>query len=208
MASPSADPFLRATAVFDHDHPRVAALARELGGGDAEAVARRMFEWVRDRIPHTGDAGHDAVTCAASEVLATGTGFCYAKSHLLVALLRGAGVRAGVCYQRLSIGEGRFLLHGLAAVELPTYGWYRADPRGNGFGIDAQFTPPREQLAHETRMPGEWDSRLVFPDPLPAVEGALRRCRGVRELSSAWPDLELPPRGGTGDGTRTAPATA
>ena len=44
-------------------------------------------------------------------------------------------------------------------------------------------------------MPGEWDSRLVFPDPLPVVEAALRRLRRVRELSSAWPDLEEPPQG-------------
>ena len=189
------DAYLRPTEIFDYTQPRVGALARELGAGAPEAAARRMFEWVRDRIPHTGDAGHDTVTCAASEVLEAGTGFCYAKSHLLVALLRGAGFRAGVCYQRLSIGEARFLLHGLAAVDLPSHGWYRIDPRGNGYGVDAQFMPPREQLAHEPRMHGEWDSRLVFPDPLPVVETALRRCRGVRELSSAWPDLKRPPRG-------------
>lgn len=191
----SADPFLRPTDVFDFTRPRVAALARELRGGPPESAARRMFEWVRDRIPHTGDAGHDAVTCVASEVLEVGTGFCYAKGHLLVALLRAAGLRAGVCYQRLSIGESRFVLHGLTGVELPGHGWYRIDPRGNGFGIDAQFTPPQEQLAHEPHMPGEWDSRLVFPDPLPVVENALRRWRRVSELSKAWPDLDEPPRG-------------
>ncbi|WP_338430147.1 transglutaminase domain-containing protein [Synechococcus elongatus] len=30
------------------------------------------------------------------------TGYCYAKSHLLVALLRACSIPAGFCYQRLS----------------------------------------------------------------------------------------------------------
>jgi Transglutaminase-like superfamily len=77
------DPFLRRTDVLDFDHPRVAALARELSAADSTSTARRMFEWVRDHIAHTGDAGRDEVTCTASQVLETGTGFCYAKSHLL-----------------------------------------------------------------------------------------------------------------------------
>ncbi len=190
------DPYLRRTDVLDFDHPRIAALARELAGAGATATARRMFEWVRDRIAHTGDAGRDEVTCTASQVLETGTGFCYAKSHLLVALLRAAGVRAGLCYQRLSIGEDVFLLHGIVAVELPEHGWYRIDPRGNGLGIDAQFTPPEERLAHAAGLPGEWDSREVFADPLPVVERALRRWRQVAELAKAWPDMALPPRAG------------
>jgi transglutaminase-like putative cysteine protease len=80
------------------------------------------------------------------------------------------------------------------AVELPRHGWYRVDPRGNGPRIDAQFAPPEERLAHATGLPGEWDSREVFADPLPIVERALRRWRSVAQLAKAWPDLAEPPR--------------
>jgi len=35
------------------------------------------------------------VTCKASDVLIYGTGYCYAKSHLLAALLRANAIPAG-----------------------------------------------------------------------------------------------------------------
>nr|WP_269749949.1 transglutaminase family protein [Polyangium fumosum] len=81
------------------------------------------------------------LTCTASEVLRHRTGFCYAKSHLLAALLRANGLPAGFCYQRLAHGSG-YCLHGFNAVELPGIGWYRIDARGNKPGIDAAFDPP------------------------------------------------------------------
>ncbi len=118
----SADPFLRATDVIDWTAPEIQALARELAAGAADPleIARACFEWVRDRIGHCVDYDRDEVTCNASEVLQVGTGFCYAKSHLLVALLRANGLRAGFCYQRLVVNDptGPFVLHGLAAVDL------------------------------------------------------------------------------------------
>ncbi|MGH7340562.1 MAG: transglutaminase-like domain-containing protein, partial [Candidatus Rokuibacteriota bacterium] len=100
------DPFGRATAVVDWRHPAVTSLARALARGRGPlAVVRACFEWVRDRIPHTVDHGLEPVTCAASEVLREGTGFCYAKSHLLAALLRANRVPTGFVYQRLAMGE-------------------------------------------------------------------------------------------------------
>jgi len=89
------------------------------------------------------------ITCKASDVLAYGTGYFYAKSHLLAALLRANSIPAGLCYQRLSIFENGppYSLHGLNAIYLKNIGWYRADARGNKEGVDAQFTPPREKLA-------------------------------------------------------------
>ena len=87
----------------------------------------------RDEIQHCMDFRRLEVTCRASEVLEAGTGFCYAKSHLLAALLRANSIPAGFCYQRLSI-DGvwpPFSLHGFNAVWLPDFGWYRIDARGN-----------------------------------------------------------------------------
>lgn len=66
----------------------------------------KYIDFVRDQIRHSADYRPNPVTCKASEVLRHGTGYCYAKSHLLAALLRANGVPAGLCYQRLSVGDG------------------------------------------------------------------------------------------------------
>ncbi len=75
---------------------------------------------VRDNVSHTRDASREEVTCAASEVLAAGTGICYAKSHLLAALLRAVGIPAGFCYQvyhePLHVSDSKIALHGLVGV--------------------------------------------------------------------------------------------
>lgn len=115
--------YLRRTEVMDYDHPEVGNLARALADGvsDPTAVAKRSFEWVRDEIRHSGDFRVNQPTCAASEVLRHGAGWCFAKSHLLAALLRANGIPAGLCYQRLMMDseKNRFMLHGLNAVLLP-----------------------------------------------------------------------------------------
>jgi transglutaminase-like putative cysteine protease len=187
----SAD-FLASTDVVDWYHADVRTLAWYLAGGESDLVevARRCFEWVRGEIRHSVDAGDTTVTCAASDVLAQRTGFCYAKSHLLAALLRANGIPTGFCYQRLSIdGEGPpFCLHGLNAALLPHDGWYRIDARGNKSDIDAQFTPPHEQLAFSIQCPGEMMLPDVFAEPLPVVVGSLRRYATVAEVSENLPD--------------------
>jgi transglutaminase-like putative cysteine protease len=171
----------------------VLARARALGAGlaDPAVVARRCFEWVRDEIKHTSDHGLTAVTCSASEVLREGSGFCYAKSHLLAALLRANGLPAGLCYQRLTLDEAgtAWCLHGLNAVRLPGIGWYRLDPRGNRTGIDAQFVPPTERLAFAIARPGEADLPEIWADPLPLVVDALRTHATADALSAHLPDL-------------------
>jgi transglutaminase-like putative cysteine protease len=190
------DPFLRSTSVIDWEHPVVLARAKALADGavDPAAVARRCFDWVRDAIRHTTDHGLTAVTCTASEVLVEGSGFCYAKSHLLAALLRANGLAAGLCYQRLALDEDgrRFCLHGLNAVQLPGLGWYRIDARGNRAGIEAQFDPPVERLAFEPRLPGEADVPGVLADPLPVVVAALRSHADAAILAEQLPDLPTP----------------
>jgi transglutaminase-like putative cysteine protease len=170
--------FLRATEVIDWRHPSVRAKAEELGHGtrDVWEIAQRCFEWVRDNIQHSSDFKRNPVTCNASDVLREGTGYCYAKSHLLGALLRANGIPAGFCYQRLSIDETGppYSLHGLNAVHLPELGWYRIDPRGNKEGVDAQFAPPVERLAFRIVFPEEQLFPQILAEPLPVVVNALR----------------------------------
>jgi len=138
--------YLKSTEIIDCSNPSIIKLAGKLSAGATsdEVFAKKTFEWVRDNIKHSYDFRLNPVTCKASDVLLHKTGYCYAKSHLLAALLRANGIPAGLCYQRLSIdGQGSpYSLHGLNAVHLKDFGWYRIDARGNKPGVDAQFCPP------------------------------------------------------------------
>lgn len=184
--------FLASTDVVDWYHADVRTMAWYLAGGetDAVAIARRCFEWVRDEIRHSVDAGDTVVTCSASEVLLQRTGFCYAKSHLLAALLRANGLPAGFGYQRLSLdGVGPpFCLHGFNAVLLPVHGWYRIDARGNKAGIDARFSPGIERLAFPIQVSGETTFSEIHVEPLPEVVKVLRRQSTVADVCRHLPD--------------------
>jgi transglutaminase-like putative cysteine protease len=196
--------FLKSTDIINWTHPAVSAKAKELAQGctDKQKIARRCFEWVRDAIQHSHDFRRNPVTCTASEVLTAGTGYCYAKSHLLAALLRANGIPAGLCYQRLSIDDAGppYSLHGLNAVHLPEFGWYRLDSRGNKPGVDAQFTPPVERLAFQLNFPEERSFPEILPGPLPVVVTALRTHSTWDELYKHLPDWDQPSISDRGNG--------
>jgi transglutaminase-like putative cysteine protease len=178
-AGPTTD-YLGADAVINWHHPAVATLGRQLRDRhpDDADFARAAFEWVRDRIAHNADAGDPRVTCAASQVLGAGVGLCYAKSHLLVALLRGQGIPAGLCYQRLR-GDQGWVVHGLVALYLDG-AWHRQDPRGNRSDIDAQFCLTGERLAWPAdTAAGEYDYPRLYASPAPEVLDTLARADNV-----------------------------
>lgn len=184
--------YLEATDVIDWQHPAVLERANALAGGTPAETAKRCFEWVRDEIRHSYDYQMNPVTCAASDVLLNRTGYCYAKSHLLAALLRANGIPAGFCYQRLRVDENedRYSLHGLNAVYLPDLGWYRIDARGNKPGVDAQFTPPVERLAFSLDFEGDTLFPAILPAPLPEVVQALRAYDSWDDVWRNLPDVE------------------
>ncbi|MFZ6770216.1 transglutaminase-like domain-containing protein [Undibacterium sp. Di26W] len=185
--------FLASTTYIDWQHPAVLRQAQLLaaeGSQDAEEIARRCFHFVRDQIRHSWDYRQNPVTCKASEVLEHGTGYCYAKSHLLAALLRANQIPAGLCYQRLAITEEPpYCLHGLNAVYLPKHGWYRVDARGNKPGVDAAFCPPTEQLAFAIARDGEKDFDPIWDAPHPAVLKALTSYATVEQVIENLPDI-------------------
>jgi transglutaminase-like putative cysteine protease len=187
--------YLSASTYIDFDTHDVRAVARRLAEGRASEaeVARACFEFVRDEIRHSVDFKLNPVTCKASDVLRHGTGYCYAKSHLLAALLRANGIPAGLCYQRLSVGtEGApYCLHGLNAVYLKDTGWYRIDARGNKSGIDARFDPPRERLAFPVREREERMLPEIWAEPLPVVVETLARYDTWDQVLDNLPDVEL-----------------
>lgn len=186
------DSYLAESEFIDWQHPAVLAKARELAvkaDGPTE-IAHQCFLFVRDKIRHSVDYQLNPVTCRASDVLAHGTGYCYAKSHLLAALLRANGIPAGLCYQRLTLGVSGppYCLHGLNAVWLPEYGWYRIDARGNKPGVDAQFSPPVERLAFTLQDSNEADLPGILIEPLPEVIQVLTSCTTVEEVYKNLPD--------------------
>jgi transglutaminase-like putative cysteine protease len=177
--------YLAASIYIDWQNPALMALAASLAQGQSTelGVAKACFEYVRDEIQHSWDFRHTRVTVKASDVLRYGTGFCYAKSHLLAALLRANAIPAGLCYQRLTItDQPPFCTHGLNAVYLNGLGWYRVDARGNKNGVNARFTPPVECLAFALVQPGEMDIAGIFAEPHPAIIALLESCDSVQTV--------------------------
>lgn len=185
--------YLAPCAIIDFEHPDIQAKAAALRAahGTGRALARASFEFVRDEITHSWDARKGPVTLKASEVLAAGYGYCYAKSHLLAALLRANGIATGLCYQRLSIGErgAPYCLHGLNAIQLPGLGWYRVDARGNKPGVTAAFDPPHERLAFTLQDGFETDFPEIHAQPLSVIVDALRAAPDIFWLHDHLPDL-------------------
>lgn len=173
--------YLASDPIVQSDHCDVVALGQELRArhaGDAE-FAEAAYTWVRDNIAHSYDAHDHRATLTASQVLTAGVGLCYAKSHLLAALLRSQGIPAGLCYQRLGDPDEGHVLHGLVAVHLDG-AWHRQDPRGNKTGIDAQFSLGAEQLAYvidETK--GERDYPRVY---VSAADEIVRALHGADDI--------------------------
>ncbi|MGJ8687044.1 MAG: transglutaminase-like domain-containing protein [Spongiibacteraceae bacterium] len=189
--------YLAASEHIDWQHPAVFSQAQQLASGldNPEDISRRCFEFVRDDILHSWDHKLNPVTCKASEVLFHRTGYCYAKSHLLAALLRANGIPAGLCYQRLTIANDSppFCLHGLNAIFLDAYGWYRLDARGNKLGVAAEFCPPLEELAYPIITEGEADLPDIWAEPMPAITQLLTTATSYQEVADNLPDIELNP---------------
>ena len=212
LDNPSPAKYLGSCATIDVDHPSIQSMAKKLAIQASEGISsnsakfdhefdiiRTCFEFVRDEIQHSWDYQTDnpeaPATCRASEVLQHKTGFCYAKSHLLAALLRANNIPAGLCYQRLTIaddGSGPpYCLHGLNAVYLKELGqWYRLDPRGLKPGIQqAMFSPPQEALAFSLQTEGEVDFPEIWVEPMPAIVESLRNAKIWKEAADNLPDL-------------------
>ncbi|MGG6239513.1 transglutaminase-like domain-containing protein [Nodosilinea sp. AN01ver1] len=202
LESPQINDYLKPSAVVNADHPAIAAQAQALVEGTASTVAqaRILYEWVRDAIAHTCDIQAVPVTCTASEVLHSGHGFCFAKAHLLAALLRSCGIPTGFCYQRLVFDDADptlHTLHGLNAVYLKELDrWMRLDARGNKPGVQAEFGwsgpepdfADREQLAFPIRPHlGEIDYPIIFSQPHAAVVTALQTHPTAADLIAHLP---------------------
>jgi transglutaminase-like putative cysteine protease len=187
--------YLDCSEYIDWTHPIVFAKAKELAESAVsdESVAKRCYEFVRDSILHSWDYQKNPVTCKASDVLIHSTGYCYAKSHLLAALLRANSIPAALCYQRLSVETGGppYCLHGLNTIFLKEHGWYRIDARGNKPGVAAEFNPPEESLAFPIIETGERDFPEIWAEPLPLIVKILTSMPSIEQVYKNLPDIEV-----------------
>lgn len=184
--------YLAATAILDWQGTEVESKSNQLTKycrTDFEK-AEVLFRWVRDEIPHSKDIESTLVTCTATEVLAAGTGICFAKSHLLAAMLRAQGIPAGFCYQVLAHDPpyNGMTLHGLNAVYLGAeHQWFRIDCRGNTGSCKAEFAQNPERLAFTMNSErGEFIYPEIFANPVEVVVKALQN---HTDLETLWYNL-------------------
>lgn len=187
--------YLKCDEVIDFDNTDVSKLADQLySESESETKFLKMaYEYFSDMISHSADISADTVTCSASEVLKAGHGICFAKSHLLVAILRSKSVPAGFCYQKLVLDDETapvLIYHGLNGVYLREYEkWIRLDARGNKPGVNAQFSIDSEMLAFPIRPEkGEVDVPVIYADPDTEIVKTLQSY-GLR--SELWDNLPM-----------------
>ncbi|MDE6732247.1 MAG: transglutaminase-like domain-containing protein [Oscillospiraceae bacterium] len=187
------DDYLKNDDVIDYKNEAIIELADALfQKADNEFYFIKItYEFVRDNISHSADINENIITCAASEVLKAGHGICFAKSHLLAALLRCKDVPAGFCYQKLILDDETapvLIYHGLNGVYIKDHKkWIRLDARGNKPGVNAEFSIETEQLAFPIRPNlGEVDDFTVYPNPDIKV---LEILRSSKTRTGLWNNL-------------------
>lgn len=185
--------YIKEDNVIDYSNEIITQLADTLfWKADSEIeYIKAAYEYVRDNISHSADINEDIITCTASEVLRAGHGICFAKSHLLAALLRYKSIPTGFCYQKLILDDETapvLIYHGINGVYIKGYKkWIRLDARGNKEGVNAQFSIDKEQLAFPVRPEkGEKDCFTVYPSPDLKILEKLRENKTRTEL---WSDL-------------------
>lgn len=186
--------YLENTLVIDFDNINIKRLANTLKEGTKSKLelTQKVYEYVRDNISHSADINGKVVTCKASDVLVEKEGICFAKAHLLAALLRYLGIPTGFCYQKLILNDKTkpwLVLHGLNAIYIEELNrWVRVDPRGNKKGVKAQFSIKEEKLAFPVRFElGEVDLPIIFTEPDSNVIKALNSYSTVEELFNNLP---------------------
>lgn len=178
LQSNNLNDYLKHTQIIDYDNPELAALAQSLRRHSASKLElmHMTYEYVRDQVAHSADIEAKTVTCRASDVFKAKEGLCYAKSHLLAALLRYNGIPCGFCYQLLQSDQKiGLVLHGLNGVYLEEMQkWIRLDARGNKKNINAQFSTENEHLAYHVRAEkDEQDIPIIFSTPDPNIVNTL-----------------------------------
>jgi transglutaminase-like putative cysteine protease len=134
----SPDPLLSPTSILDCDHPQISQLVRARSWTDLPEFERigAIYTFVRDEIDFGYNADDDI---AASRVLADGFGQCNTKASLLMALLRGSGIRCrfhgAAIHKLLQQGIVNGLFYRLAPDEI-LHSWVEVEYNGRWVGLE------------------------------------------------------------------------
>lgn len=185
--------YLKSDDVIDYNNESITQIADSLYQNAESEIEyiKAAYEFVRDKVSHSADINEDIITCSASEVLKAGHGICFAKSHLLAALLRCKSIPTGFCYQKLILDDETapvLIYHGLNGVYIKECNkWIRLDVRGNKEGVNAQFSIDEEQLAFPVSAEkGEEDGFVVYHNPDKKI---LEKLRNNKTRTELWDDL-------------------
>ncbi|MFB8791274.1 MAG: transglutaminase family protein [Potamolinea sp.] len=187
--------YLAASEIIDYHKGNISTVATKLSENTKNEIdlAKTVYEYVRDNISHSFDINSNLVTCEASSVLEHKQGICYAKSHLLAAILRYLKIPTGFCYQKLILDDSEkpwFTLHGLNAIYLGSLNkWIRVDARGNKEGVQAEFNLEKEVLAFPVREKHqEIDYPIIYTKPNEKVVESLKKSQNREDLLTNLPD--------------------
>ena len=197
MPDPSTDKsdisdYLENSDVLDFDNLLVSQTAEQLTYGlkDNLSKAREIYKFTRDHIFHSLDINATSVTKTASEVLDKGHGICFAKAHLLAALMRASGIPAGFCYQILYVEDfERLIAHGFNAVYIQELNkWVRIDACTQVDVNDWGFDPFKDSTVNSIREDiGECDDFTIYHVPSKKILKALTVADTVEELMHLIP---------------------
>ncbi len=175
--------------IIDYSNCAIIKLADELykmAADDLEYI-KIVYEYMRDKIPHSSEVDKDSLPYVASDVLTQKHGVCFAKSHLFAALLRCKSIPAGFCYQKVVLNEDDptvLAYHGLNGVYIESLDkWVRLDA-----GTGGQFSIQTEQLVFPIRsQKGEIDNFSVYPTPDKYIIDKLRMSKSRSLLMENLP---------------------
>jgi len=179
--------YLENSDIIDFDHPLVSQTAEQLTYGlkDSLSKAREIYKFTRDHIFNSIEINATSVTKTASEVLDKGHGICFAKAHLLAALMRASGIPAGFCYQVVYDEDlERLIVHGFNGIYIKELDkWLRIDACFQPDINDWEFDPFKESTVKSVRKEiGESDDLTVYHAPNKKILKILNAADTVEEL--------------------------
>ncbi len=156
--------FLLATRFIERDHPKITEKAIQLTAEvkTVEAMAERIFYFIRDEIRYEFIPKFTEQAYFASHILEAGRGFCTQKAILFCALARSLNIPAGIYFYDIVdhslpahtvdyLGTRTMVHHGIAALLL-NGNWYQYDAtldirlvNRNGL-LPVEFHPDRHCL--------------------------------------------------------------
>ncbi len=132
--------FLEVNYFFDFENPQIKQIVERIKNGFSEKeTAKKLFYFVRDKIPYTMITGFsEKKDYKASEILKRGRGFCIQKAVLLVAMLRCAGIPSAIAFADIVnykipeevkdfLGTNYFPFHGFVVLKIENK-WLKATP--------------------------------------------------------------------------------